>query len=187
MAARAQRAGTAHGGVLQIREGVLLGGHTLEEAHVEILLPSDKRAVRPAEGRVYGAVRQKKGDGGKLLFLLEVEAAYIAAQAKIGKAPGLRRFFEQLAVRRHTHALLLLAGHGEQLRGVRERNGLLAHAADDPAEMDIGQAAENQVVRRGKGSGGKRQIAAPVQIIKHVCQAKFPLLRLSGVDRKSVV
>ena len=27
MAARAQRAGTAHGGVLQIREGVLLGGH----------------------------------------------------------------------------------------------------------------------------------------------------------------
>ena len=60
-------------------------------------------------------------------------------------------------------------------RGLRKRHGvLLKIVRNDPIERHVGQTAQNERVHVAKGRLRKREVAAPVQVIKYICHRKPP-------------
>ena len=68
-----------------------LGRNGAGEGHVEILLPADERAVRPAEGDKMPPVAEGDGDGRKLRLGLEVDLVYIIHDPHLAEALACRK------------------------------------------------------------------------------------------------
>lgn len=146
-----------------------LGRNGAGEGHVEILLPADERAVRPAEGDKMPPVAEGDGDGRKLRLALEVDLVYIIHDPHLAEALTRRKGGDEPAVLRQEQRRL----RGEELP--HERADRRSLRRDEPVERQVGQAGQHERVYVAQRHEIERQIAAPVKIVKHIRHAEHLL------------
>ena len=156
--------------------GQILRRHPLrrddrQKGQIEILLPADDGVVRAPEGDIGRLVRQKRRQRGKLRLRFFIGTADIGAERQIGKTAARGHFVPQLRdLLRHEHAhRLLRLCRVVLLHGLRQRNGRGKVRRDDTGKVQKAKLRHQQIVDLVEPALGKRQIAAPVQIIQNVC------------------
>ena len=153
----------------EIVRRLALRRHDGQKAHVEILFPADDCVVRAAEGRIDRPVRQRGAERGELRLGLLVELADVAGEQHVAEAGAGRHLLgESGDLIRHKYAhVRMRRAFGKGRDRVGKRDGGRKVRRDDAAEVQIAQLREQQIVHFVKGPLGKRDIAAPVQIIQN--------------------
>ena len=146
-----------------------LGRDGAGEGHVEIFLPADERAVRPAEGDKMPPVAEGDGDGRKLRLALEADLVYIIHDPHLAEALACRKGGDEPAVLRQEQRRL----RSEELP--HERADRRSLRRDEPVERQVGQAGQHNGVHVAQRHEIERQIAAPVKIVKHIRHAEHLL------------
>ena len=169
--------GKGAGHLPEVFRRIFLRGDFRREGHVEVLLPADDRVVRAAEGDIGAAIREEHRQSGKLRLRFLVNPIHIAEQAHIGEARGLCRMLYQngnLIGHENTHVGFRVGGKIGAGR-VKERHLLRLKACGYKAgEIQIADFRQNQIVHLVERPLRKRQIAAPVEILKNVCHGSLP-------------
>ena len=172
MAAGAEPARERTGRFIQIGNGLQLGWNSAAGGHIEILLPADQRSIRSAKRRVGQLALRPDADGRKLLLLHGIQKIHEPAQPRALKPTGRRQ--------RSKKALVLCKPVGQFFRlhhrcRFIEPDGAGEGGGDHAVERQIRQPAQDQAVNRVERCGGKRKVAAPSQIIEHICHASTSL------------
>ena len=115
-----------------------LGRNGAGEGHVEILLPADERAVRPAEGDKMPPVAEGDGDGRKLRLALEVDLVYIIHDPHLAEALTRRKGRDEPPVLRQEQRRL--------------RSEELPHERADRRSLRRNKPVERQVFLLGRDS-----------------------------------
>ena len=169
---------------LQLDPGVLMG-HGLRVCHchflsrdlphttqIEILFPPCQRIVGAPEGEVDGAIPALCRQRRELLRLHRVQMVHKAVELHVpepGRGCRPAQQLRDLIGHQNAHVDGPAFRFGKiRLRRLPQGHGPpLAGAGDDAAEVQIAQLREQQIVHFVKGPLGKRDIAAPVQIIQN--------------------
>ena len=166
-----QHIGKAHGENLpQIRRRIRLGGHLRLEGHVEVLPPADERVVRPAKrhiDRLVIRIQQECG-GGELLLALFAEPLRIVEQAHAPEPFTPCGSVQQLGV--FLLPLFPRGGHRFPDGGCRLQRHRLSweFPVGNAVPIEVGKAAEDQVIHRTEWRLCKRQVATPQQIVEQI-------------------
>ena len=149
VSAHPDAAGELTSGKIQICGPLLLGRNWGQERHIEIFLPAHKGGIRPPIRGIDRSIPRQAGDGGKLLFFLEIEPVYIKGQPGLLKARALCQRGEKLSV------ALAIPHIPEQRVGrsaacdLFDRNrSPVDGIRDDPVKMKVGKLGKDQAVHR---------------------------------------
>ena len=149
-----------------------LGRHRLQVAHVKVLFPAHQGGIRTPERHKNRLIRQQKGHRRKLR--LRVAAVLKGEHPRPGKALGLRRLLRHGYVAQLGQAQLLVLLR-ELLADVAQGDripGIPSQQLREPAEIDIGNDAQYQIVHLIEWVHGKGNIPPPGEIIGH-CSGIF--------------
>ena len=172
LVARPQRLG------LQVERGGLLGGRHGEAQH-EVLFPADKGVVGAPEGDVGAPVAELAAHRGELQGPLIVHEVDVGAQPRLAEARRRPERADKALVdgRERAHP------RGDVAVGpVEKRVARLADAdrapvggrRHDSAEVEVGDAGEDEVVRVVEGPLVEAEVASPLEVVAYVCQAPAP-------------
>ena len=167
MAAHDQR--TAASGLVQVIDGQRLRGHRTDHAHIEVLLPADQRLVGAAEGDIERLAAQIDGHGRKLGLTGRVDFVGEGDQPRVLKPRAFSQYLQKAHVVGQQHGAADVGQSEQQPGRFAQTQRRVNLSKVDALEGQIGDAGEYGAVYLVERVIPKRQVAAPEQIIDHVC------------------